>query len=482
MFNVGKSYQPNFPVDFPMDGLPLQLQKLVEDVEHKTKASRGLIVTTMLGGISLSCQDIVDVKSPLGDTHPVSLYLLTLADSGERKSTVEKILMAPLYTRQHELEKEFRADVAKYNESFPAWKVIDDALKKKLKNDVSKGLDRSASSRAVGEHSINMPTRPNNKKLILSDVTSAAIKECLSAHNSVGVFSDEAGSLLRGDLLSDAPFLNSMWSGSSRSVDRGSRPSLFIEQPRLSLSLMVQPDLFDDYIVREGKAARASGFFARCLICQPDSMAGSRVVANFNTIDNHLAESIQCFHSRISALLEETKKRKTEGDERFCLEFTQSAKEIWWTQYNDLERQIGERGALNPFKDFVSKYVENLSRITACIAYFEGDHIIDYKHVTGSIKIMNWYLGQFANVFSPLKFANQEYKDSEVLWRWLQSNFNFWMLNKIKKNDILQLGPMAVRKKERLEQALALLQVQGKLVVIKEYGTMFVCKCKGYEI
>ncbi|AXV35149.1 hypothetical protein BFW41_14885 [Aeromonas hydrophila] len=91
-------------------------------------------------------------------------------------------------------------------------------------------------------------------------------------------------------------------------------------------------------------------------------------------------------------------------------------------------------------------------------------------------------MGQFANVFSPLKFANQEYKDSEVLWRWLHLNHKFWILNKIKKNDILQLGPMAVRKKERLEQALALLQVQGKLVVTKEYGTMFVCKCKGYEI
>ncbi len=66
--------------------------------------------------------------------------------------------------------------------------------------------------------------------------------------------------------------------------------------------------------------------------------------------------------------------------------------------------------------------------------------------------------------------------------RFKQLKYKFWILNKIKKNDILQLGPVAVRRKERLEQALALLQVQGKIVVAKEDGTMFVFKCQGYEI
>ncbi|GAB3215749.1 hypothetical protein GCM10027295_13990 [Pseudaeromonas pectinilytica] len=66
--------------------------------------------------------------------------------------------------------------------------------------------------------------------------------------------------------------------------------------------------------------------------------------------------------------------------------------------------------------------------------------------------------------------------------RWLQLNFKFGVLNKIKKNDILQLGPVAVRRKERLEQALALLQVQGRIVVSQECGTMFVFKFQRYGI
>lgn len=58
---------------------------------------------------------------------------------------------------------------------------------------------------------------------------------------------------------------------------------------------MVQPDLFDNFIVREGKAARASGLFARCLVCQPDSMAGSREIVNFNTIDNRVVRAFSAF-------------------------------------------------------------------------------------------------------------------------------------------------------------------------------------------
>jgi hypothetical protein len=34
---------------------------------------------------------------------------------------------------------------------------------------------------------------------------------------------------------------------------------------------MVQPDVFKGYLQRKGDTAKGIGFFARCLICQPDS-------------------------------------------------------------------------------------------------------------------------------------------------------------------------------------------------------------------
>lgn len=92
---------------FPVDAFPKIIRNAIYEVEQHTQAPQGLIAASALGVISLACQNRIDVCRLNNLRGPVSLFLMTLAESGERKSTVDKLLMKPLY----QLEEEDRKSV-----------------------------------------------------------------------------------------------------------------------------------------------------------------------------------------------------------------------------------------------------------------------------------------------------------------------------------------------------------------------------------
>ncbi len=110
--------------------------------------------------------------------------------------------------------------------------------------------------------------------------------------------SDEAGIIFDGYTLSELPFINKMWDGSVLSVDRKNEPEQMIENARMTLSLMVQPGLFDRYMERKGSVARDSGFLARCLISKPATTQGKRFI-NGAVIPGG---SLTAFHERLMEL------------------------------------------------------------------------------------------------------------------------------------------------------------------------------------
>ncbi|EIW6276491.1 DUF3987 domain-containing protein, partial [Escherichia coli] len=141
-----------------------------------------------------------------------------------------------------------------------------------------------------------------------------SIRPSLYAYRSVGIMSDEAGIIFDGYTLSELPFINKMWDGSVLSVDRKNEPEQMIENARMTLSLMVQPGLFDRYMERKGSVARDSGFLARCLISKPATTQGKRFI-NGAVIPGG---SLTAFHERLMELARGSIEKSSE-DERYCL-------------------------------------------------------------------------------------------------------------------------------------------------------------------
>ena len=101
---------------FPVDAFPKIIRNAIYEVEQHTQAPQGLIAASALGVISLACQNRIDVCRLNNLRGPVSLFLMTLAEAGERKFTVDNLLMKPLYQLEEDL---FENEIPMYIMSNP---------------------------------------------------------------------------------------------------------------------------------------------------------------------------------------------------------------------------------------------------------------------------------------------------------------------------------------------------------------------------
>ncbi|EGI2818873.1 TPA: DUF3987 domain-containing protein, partial [Escherichia coli] len=335
-----------YPDEFPLSSLPPLIRDAVIEAQQITQAPLGLVAASALGAVSLVCQNLIDVCRLNTLRGPVSLFLLTLAESGERKTAVDKLLMEPLYQQEMLLYSRHKNELTTWKNKEELLKAQKKALLSKLNKELRKGADESETLRQLEALQKNRGEKPVRYKFIFNDATTAAIKDQLCGQwRSVGIMSDEAGIIFDGYTLSELPFINKMWDGSVLSVDRKNEPEQMIENARMTLSLMVQPGLFDRYMERKGSVARDSGFLARCLISKPATTQGKRFINGAVTPGG----SLTAFHERLMELARGSIE-KSSKDERYCLHFSPEAQKIFIDHYNVLEQDLSPSGPLSQFR------------------------------------------------------------------------------------------------------------------------------------
>lgn len=455
--------------DFPVNVLHEGLQAIVHDIQHETQASAGLIATSLLGVMALSCQDLFDVSPKAKLRFPISLYQVVLAGSGERKSTIDKLLMRPIRVLESELEATFQEEKRRYDADMSVWKIEHRALEKALERAVKDGGDVSVSSQRLKTSLSLKPVMPIRRRLLVNDATSAAVKQALgSGKASLGLFSDEAGSIISGELLRDTPLLNSLWSGQPIEVDRANRDAFRIEDVRFGCMLMVQPGLFEQYVKRQGVQARSSGFFARTLICQPASTIGYRS-SDQNQEESNTDESLSWFHARVMTFLRKSIERRVEKDKRYCLTLSPEASARWHAEYNRIEGMINPLGPLKEFRDYASKQPEHIARIAAVLEVFTTGTLQISEHTMYcAIMIAQWYFDSFIQLMK-VDTIPEEIQDANLLHGWLAHHASKIPMSGVKKNIIRQYGPNPLRNRERLNRALEDLQ-RRRVVSISRYG------------
>lgn len=463
---------------FPVEFLPTIIRNAVFEVEKQTQAPLPLIAASVLGAISLVCQNSVDVCRLDNLRSPISLFLLTLAESGERKSTVDKLLMKPLYQLEEELFEQYSKEVVFWRNDEMIFNAEKKALLSRVKSDVSRGRDMSVTSERLKELLASSPVEPCRYKFMFNDATPAAIKNFLSGQwRSIGLMSDEAGVVFNGHSLKELPFINKMWDGSIFSVERKCEPEFLISDARLTLSLMVQPYVFEDYRSRKGDMAKGIGFFARCLICQPQSTQGYRPISNPVVSTEHLP----VFHKRLMQLAREGIARKGEK-ERVCLRFSLEAERKWIDFYNLTEQEMRELGYLSDFKDYASKMAENMARIAALLHYFDGaEGDISAQAVEDAKKISAWYVEEYKRLFTVSKGFTIVDTEAEELYSWIKNHCKNTLSAHISKTMILQYGPHRFRNKFKMNELLGVLYDQNKIIVDQTTKVTYIKPCGFYN-
>lgn len=83
---------------FPVWALPPTIRAAVEEAIGVTQAPPALVASSALAAVSLAVQSKFDVQRMSGLVSPCSLYVITFAESGERKTTVDQMFFAPFRT------------------------------------------------------------------------------------------------------------------------------------------------------------------------------------------------------------------------------------------------------------------------------------------------------------------------------------------------------------------------------------------------
>lgn len=446
---------------YPVDAFHLMACRTIREVQSKVQAPDALIAISTLATMAVACQGLIDVRLPSGQVRPVSLNLLCLAESGDRKTSVDNLISAPMHALDEARAGRYESDLAQYRVDKRVWaattKGLDRAIARALtKNQPVEGLKEQLLSHLKAE-----PSKPRQRRFMRQSLTDRAFMEAIEGDGeSIMLATDEGEIVLKGGAMGQLGLKNSAWDGARvLAFDRAGDTHVVVRNPRVTLSVMVQPRVLMAYIERHGEIARGSGFWARNLVASPTSTQGFRFV---NFIDNTWHE-LPKFHQRIAALLAEYDEKISAGHfTRDVLDFSDEAIERWIQMVNITEGMLQPWGYLNDIKDFASKAMEIAGRVAAILHHINQEEgKISVDTLNRALHIVEWHLYEFKRLFSPQFRAPQDEIDALALENYLHTHYFSRGVQTAPRNAVLHSGP--VRPVSRFQEALSRLERLGKV-------------------
>lgn len=352
------------------------VEAAVTEAARELQVSREMAMMCAFGAMATACQKHVDVEMPTGHKVPTSLMLLTIADSGERKTTTQNNFFEAINRLNDAAHSANEGASMEHRVEHQLWNTRKRHLERMYSKCAAQTQDDAATQaalKAIAEHVRVEPQPARSSKFLYEDTTPQALVQMLYENEPNGcLLTSEANSIFSGKALGELDKLNTLWDGNSVIVDRISREGFVLQNARLTLSLMAQPSVVSRFMGKRGEEARGTGFLARFLVVKPRAMAGQRTDQKLTELPRRMAFNARIRERLDSAVL----------PERQLLSFSEQAKDLWFQYSRYLEKQMQENGLYHYLKDHASKLLENTSRIAAILHAFErnsdSDTEIDY--------------------------------------------------------------------------------------------------------
>lgn len=453
---------------YPTHAFPPRVQRAAEELARNVQVTDIIAGTSCLTGLSIALSPLVDWRHPLsGQIRPCVLYQAIAAISGDRKSSAETELCAPLYAHDIEVSEQEDEQEDGYKKAYVRWA----ALHKRVLGQYAKLVEAGDVAKAEARLSAieaQKPVRPMAHRFIYTDVTKRSIFEALQGDGkAMALLTDEGQTLLSSTVMRHYGFLNNAWDGKKlMSLDRAQYQSLIARNPRLTISFMIQPDLLADFFAKRGKIVQSSGFCARFLFSRSPSIQGRRE-PKFNQPLEHVLP----FHARLRELLLAYKGMLQTGHvSRDVVEFDEQAKFLWLEIARKVEVDFNPGYFLHDISDFGNKYMDIVGRIACLLHYFEldinsrCDDPEAHASVIGPISattlsraetIAAWHLNEYKQIFSRPPQRAPEELDADSVYAYLYRTFYLRGVGNVLKNHVRQY--CVVRNSSRLHNALQIL-------------------------
>ncbi len=245
---------------FPLEIFPTAVADYIQQIAQATHTAMDYAAFGLLTIVASLIGATYDIQIVPKWTEPAILYTVLVGAPGIGKSPVLKHLMQPLYDREADYDRDYRADREEWETKKTAWEAL-------------KPTERKYEPK---------PSAPTRQQSYLSDFTIETIRKTLPANpRGVLVFRDELqgwmksmGQYKAGGSADRQSYLE-LWTGTALKVNRvgGGREGenqdvTFIRHPRLSILGGIQPKVLQKVV--QGPDANDDGFWDRFLIIHPD--------------------------------------------------------------------------------------------------------------------------------------------------------------------------------------------------------------------
>lgn len=453
---------------YPVTALGGWLADAAEAIAHHVQLPLAVAAQSVLAVASLAAQGHINVRrGNISGYDPVSLYLISILESGDRKSAADKLALKPVRDIEAKRREEYQAKRKEHEALMTAWemrkKTIEDSFKPP-KGEQMSVEDARELARQLTEHDGLRPVALNDPSMTLSEPTAEGmffhLKNCSM---SSGLFNDEGIGFFDGHGMTaesrgrTIAAICKLWDSGSTEKARAAGKEYALNR-RLSAHLMMQPivaaKVLNDPLLRE------QGFLPRFLVVAEPSIAGTRFLSCRPDEEGAYNDPrIIRYLKNMEALLN----KPLQGDREqglvlMNMDITGPAYSVWRGLHDSIEEHLKPDGRYALIRGFASKSAEHAARMAAILAWIEGCPNPQEQHIERAGELIEYYLEALLAQTENATHDQTELNAHELLV-WIREHGG-----KIASADFKKL-PARYRSAKAAREALKPLETEGYIQV-----------------
>jgi len=468
---VAASWEPLIPITAPepaeilASDIPGALGQFARELSEASETPAAMAVFGLLGILAVCCQKKFRVQNDGAHSEPLSLYLLTAAQPGERKSSVLRACREPLSLWERQETVRLKPEIEKAASERKTLEARISFLRTRAAKSDDAG-ERAAMMQELVELERELPQIPALPVLTTTDATLEGLALMMRAQgermavvsDEGGIFENLAGIYTSGQVKLDLALQG--FDGGSVSVVRAVREPVVLQNPALSFLLSVQPSVLQE--AASNPAFRGRGLVQRFLYSVPRQQVGYRVLPDDAVKVSH---SVQALWERVCVqLLNEPRHENEFGDViPRVIQLTTGARRIWKDFQREIEPHCRPGGRWHFETGWASKLPGSVARIAGvlhcalCAADSLSPDVVQLSESTMEKAVdLGRKLEQHALAAFSMAGLNDVEKMAAKIAGWIRTNQE----SVVSSRDILR-GPCSGKLQAQVQPAIDLLMQCG---------------------
>jgi hypothetical protein len=310
--------------------------------------------------------------------------------------------------------KEYNAALAVYErdkQSILSQRTEDKKAKNATPTDEAAGGFDAGSNTLAALMGLQEPAAPKHPHIVTNDFTIEGVRDVLAENcGQLAVVTSEGAVLFNGYSLGDktrrgasAGALSRYWDGLDETVTRAKGRVITIRQPRVSLSIGVQPRIAGTFFA--DLELRDQGIVNRFLITWPAPLAGTRELEppkheDLETIrqfNEHAQRCLRLAHGLIGDIAGGMTRA---GEPKAAIALVPAARKAWRAYAKQVERKQAKGEAYEHITGWAGKAAEQAARIAVIITLFVNPEaeVVDLTAMQAGITLASWYCDEWLRI------------------------------------------------------------------------------------